>query len=292
MTSTPTDIIPDDWRRWSLTAPELIRPLTSGLTNRSFLLGTGGEKVVLRWNSPISAELDIDRRAEEQALQLASHLSAPLVYCDPDYHYLVTRFIDGRAWNPDAKTSDSQLSELARLTRNIHQLPTIERHLDIRTKIAAYWQSLGVDQKLFQSLQRLDRETRTHIAAAEAMGDKRVLCHNDLQSENLISVRNGQLYAIDWEYAATGDPFYELAVIAEEHVLQGVALQIFLEEYLQRTVHADDLRRLDHWRVIYVYLCALWYAVRRPPRAKIESSQSAKLEALGQRLSSLLTRLK
>lgn len=292
MTFTPTDIIPDDWRRWSLAAPELIRPLTNGLTNRSFLLSTGRERVVLRWNSPITAELDIDRRAEEQALQLAASLSAPLVYCDPDHHYLITRFIDGRAWPPDATASDSQLCELARLTRSIHQLPTIERELNIRTKISAYWQSIGIDPEQRRSLQLLDRETCAHIAAAEAMCDSKVLCHNDLQRGNLISGRNGQLYAIDWEYAATGDPFYDLAVIAEEHFLQGSALQIFLEEYLQRPIHSDDLRRLGHWRIIYVYLSLLWYAVRRSPGPTTESSPSARLKALNQRLSSLLARLK
>ncbi|MCA0901711.1 choline/ethanolamine kinase family protein [Microbulbifer agarilyticus] len=281
----PAEVIPDDWRRWSLAEPELIRPLTNGLTNRSFLLSTVKGKVVLRWNSPISVQLDLDRRAEAQALQLARGLSAPLVYCDPDQRYLVTQFIDGKVWPSGPPDTHLQLCKLARLTRSIHQLPTIDLQLDINAKISAYRQSIGNDQ---QGLRQLNRDIHAHIISAEAMGDHKVLCHNDLQRENLISDRNGQLYAIDWEYAATGDPFYELAVIAEEHHLQGARLEAFLTEYLRRPAGKHDFLRLSHWRVIYTYLTLLWYAVQLSQDTMPEVDSGTKIKALKQHLSNLL----
>ncbi|MBY6212575.1 phosphotransferase [Microbulbifer agarilyticus] len=281
----PAEVIPDDWRHWSLAEPELIRPLTNGLTNRSFLLNTVKGKVVLRWNSPISVQLDLDRRAEAQALQLARGLSAPLVYCDPDQRYLVTQFIDGKAWPSGPPDTHLQLRKLARLTRSIHQLPTIDLQLDINAKISAYRQSIGNDR---QGLRQLNRDIHAHIISAEAMGDHKVLCHNDLQRENLISDRNGQLYAIDWEYAATGDPFYELAVITEEHQLQGTRLEAFLTEYLRRPVDKQDLLRLRHWQVIYTYLTLLWYAVQLSQDTIPEVHSGTKIKALKQHLSNLL----
>ncbi|WP_308364844.1 MULTISPECIES: phosphotransferase [unclassified Microbulbifer] len=88
------------------------------------------------------------------------------------------------------------------------------------------------------------------------------LCHNDLLMANLIAVDNGNLYAIDWEYAAMGDPFYELAVIVEEYRLEKRQQQWLLAEYLHRPATQVDWQRLDHWRVIYGYLSVLWYAVQ------------------------------
>lgn len=287
---TPADIIPDDWQNWSAARPELIRPLTIGQTNRSFLLTTGNSKLVLRWNSPISAELDLNRQAEEQALRQADQagLSAPLIYCDPSHRYLVTRFLDGYSWNQSAIERDTALSKLARLTQNIHQLPRIQSQLDIRAKVSSYWQSIQGNTDFTQSLRLLDHQASFHIDAAESMNRHFVLCHNDLQPENLILGGSGQLYAIDWEYAASGDPYYDLAVITEEHRLQGAEQQVFLEEYLQRPLASNDLQRLGHWRVIYVYLSILWYAIQHTQSTTPDIGLDTKITVLEQHLSQLM----
>ena len=40
----------------------------------------------------------------------------------------------------------------------------------------------------------------------------RVFCHNDLLRANRIATR-GSLRAIDWEYSAMAEPWYDLAVV-------------------------------------------------------------------------------
>ena len=286
MTSRHTDILPEDWHKWSRIRPTVAGPLTSGLTNRSFLLAAENITLVLRWNSPISAELDLDRHMEEQALRRAGQagLGAPVVYCDPDHRYLVTRFIDGSPWRDLSGNSKPALAQLARLTQNIHQLPTVDRTLDIPGKISHYWQSIRGSEEFIRALRTQDREVRAHAAAAARMNDGMVLCHNDLQPENLIFGKDGVLYAIDWEYAASGDPFYDLAVISEEHQLQGSDLQRFLDTYLLRPATSADLQRLTHWRVIYIYLSLLWYAVQRCQRSAQDRALDTKISALQQRL--------
>ncbi|MBB5212225.1 phosphotransferase [Microbulbifer hydrolyticus] len=286
----PAEVFPDDWHRWSADQPVLIRPLTRGLTNRSYLLATKDTRVVLRWNSQISAELDLDRRAEEQVLYRADKamLGAPLIHCDPDYRYLVTGFIEGQPWDTRRSGTETALTQLARLTRNIHQLPVISARLDIHRKVSSYWQSIPADVKHFRRLTLLDQKARPHIHAAETMNSNDVLCHNDLQAANLISGKDGKLYAIDWEYAATGDPFYDLAVITEEHQLRDEELQQFLAEYLQRPPSGMDLKRLAHWRIIYVYLSILWYAIQHAKGNLPDIDLDATITAQGQYLSTLL----
>ena len=288
MTSRHNDILPEDWHKWSNTRPSLVRPLSNGLTNRSFLLTADDATLALRWNSPISTELDLDRPTEEQILHRAgqARLGAPLVYCDPDHRYLVTGFIDGTPWRKLTGDKNPALTQLARLTRSIHQLPTVDRTLDSPGKIAHYWQSICGSREFIHGLRTLDSAVRDHITAAARMNDGMVLCHNDLQPENLIFGREGDLYAIDWEYAASGDPFYDLAVISEEHQLQGPALHQFLDAYLLRPATSVDLQRLTHWRVIYIYLSLLWYAIQSCQCPAPDRVLDTKVAALQQRLSS------
>ncbi|WP_444884306.1 phosphotransferase family protein [Microbulbifer sp. PSTR4-B] len=76
-----------------------------------------------------------------------------------------------------------------------------------------------------------------------------------LSTGNLITEKTGRLYAIDWEYAAMGDRFYDLAVIIEEHQLNRIQQQSLLELYLRCNPAGG------HWRRVYKYQNLLWYAV-------------------------------
>ncbi|WP_237059564.1 choline/ethanolamine kinase family protein [Microbulbifer sediminum] len=260
-TRVSADIIPADWEHWSSVPPTVLSPLTGGLTNRSYLLASGNDRLVLRKNSPISDTLDLDRRAEAMAMQHAdrSGLCAPLVYCDPGHRYLVTRFIDGESWH---RQDHGALRQLAKLLRSIHRLPSIGAHLDIETKVASYRESIDTHAEFYPQLQALDARIKGHLEDARLLADGYRLCHNDLSPANLIDTPGGGLYAIDWEYAAMGDPFYDLAVIVEEHAFNEQQRRLLLEEYLEREVQREDAQRLEHWSAIYGYLSMLWYAVQ------------------------------
>ncbi|WP_237067832.1 phosphotransferase [Microbulbifer guangxiensis] len=255
------DVIPSDWGRWAHTRPELVRQLSGGLTNENYLITAGDELYVLRRNSAISAALDLDREAEADALHRADRagLSAPLVYWDPNHRYLVTRYLKGRPWRVSGQAS---LRPLADLLRRIHSLAPINACLDVEEKIARYSQSIDTALDLRAELQALQAKIQCHIDSAQSLSGVSVLCHNDLVPANLIACGPDRLYALDWEYAAMGDPFYDLAVIAEEHSLEERHLHWLLSAYLGREPLQDDWLRLHHWRVIYVYLAGLWYTVQ------------------------------
>ncbi|QKX15753.1 choline/ethanolamine kinase family protein [Microbulbifer sp. YPW1] len=261
MTLPPADFLPADWPLWSTSQPTLLKPLTLGLTNRSFLLAAGEDRLVLRLNSPISDALDLNRPAEAEALHLADTegLCAPLVYCDPEYRYLVTRYISG---TPLTLAENTGIAQIAQLLQDIHRLPPIAAQLDIEQKIASYWTSINTDDAFFESLRTLQRRVQSSIVATRNCASSPALCHNDLLADNLLISESGRLYAIDWEYAASGDPFYDLAVIAEGYDLDSAQQSHLLQQYLAQPVDNEEMARLDHWRVIYRYLSILWYAVQ------------------------------
>lgn len=258
--STP-GIIPPDWQRWSACKPTLVKPLTGGLTNQSFLIEANNERLVLRRNSAISEALDLNRNAEAAALRHAGKagLCAPVIHCDPGHQYLVTRYIQGQPWR--AGEVDA-LKQLAQMLRAIHELPAIDARLDIEDKVASYWRAIDGGADFYRELQAQGKKVQRHIAIAKSLSERVCLCHNDLLPANLIADERGNLYAIDWEYAAMGDPFHDLAVVVEENGLDKSQTQLILHEYLGRPAGSVDWQRLDHWRAIYRHLSMLWYAVQ------------------------------
>ncbi|WP_444909850.1 phosphotransferase [Microbulbifer sp. TRSA005] len=261
MRQSPSDIIPCDWHQWSQSRPRFIQTLAGGQTNRTYLVSSGEELLVIRHNSPLSQALDLDRATEAQVLNQATRagLCAPLVYCDPQYHYLVTRFIQGQPWH---KEGPSALKRLAKRLNSIHSLPPVKNHLDIDQKIDRYWSSINTQADFYPLLKQLHRELSSSISALKAVSDTPGLCHNDLTKENLIESTSGELIAIDWEYASMGDQFYDLAALVEEHQFSPSEQQQLLVNYLHRPPNGDDRQRLYHWRLIYKYLCVLWHALQ------------------------------
>ena len=83
------------------------------------------------------------------------------------------------------------------------------------------------------------------------------LCHNDLLRENRLQ-RDGRLMAIDWEYTAMGDPWFDLAVICEGDGLTDAQCRQLSEAYLQAAPAAEHRQRLQDNRVAYRYLTKLW----------------------------------
>jgi thiamine kinase len=254
------NIIPADWQCWASSQPVVVKPLLGGLTNHSYLISTDNTLLVLRINSPISDALNLNRSAETQALFHADKagLCASLVYSDPKQQYIVNRYLGENTWSANMPNA---IAQLASLVRNIHQLANTHVQLNIEEKIAYYTTAIPTEAEFSEHLKTLGTEVQPHITTAKTLNTANVLCHNDLLASNLIH-NGGKLFAIDWEYAAMGDPFYELAVIIEGNELNDEQQQTLLEEYLQRPISQQDWNRLHHWKIIYGYLCVLWYGVQ------------------------------
>ena len=89
-----------------------------------------------------------------------------------------------------------------------------------------------------------------------------MLCHNDLLRANRI-YSSGKLWALDWEYCATGSPWYDLAVVVGGDGLDTTQSGALLEAYLARTPLPAEHQSLQRYTCIYRYLELLWYLAVR-----------------------------
>jgi thiamine kinase-like enzyme len=229
------------------------------LSNHNFLVSAAQRRFVIRIDGVIPHRHGLNRQAEFAALQSAASAGiAPFPrYFNPELGALVSDYI---APDPE-QTLESK--ELASLCRRIHALPARRHRLDLPGRIRRY-ETL---------LQRADKQLPpiTVRTAIEALSEKSadldapaVLSHNDLLPANLIRSA-GKLYAIDWEYCAMGNPWFDLAVVCAGQSYTGDKSNRFLEHYLQRKVTEGDREKLQSHSAIYRYIELLWHLTEKNP---------------------------
>jgi len=169
------------------------------------------------------------------------------VYRDPDLGVLVYEYLDADI----ASDANGDIEAIGGLLRAIHALPPIEYRLDPLDRARRY---LGLCGNGTPSRTFVDACRRLSSAPGTA-----ALCHNDPLRANRIP-RGGRLLAIDWEYAAMGDPMFDLAAIVEGDGLTEEQARQLLESWLDAPARNRHRERLADNRLVYRELSRLWRA--------------------------------
>jgi thiamine kinase-like enzyme len=213
-----------------------------------------GASFVLRVDKAAAARLGLDR--ENERLVLSSLSTAGLVpaaeYFDAAGGVFLRPFLPGRSWIEADLAHDQNLARLAKLLRRLHALPPLGKTFDPLAAAERYAAGLATEQAqdILQKAAALWSESSPNSSTA--------LCHNDLLCQNIIEAEDGQLMLIDWEYAAVGDPFFDLAIVVQHHGLQESRAGYFLESYLGRPATMAEQIHLSQKCRFYQHLLDLW----------------------------------
>ena len=98
---------------------------------------------------------------------------------------------------------------LAETLARIHSLPITARPLNLAARWLHYRDiaQLDMNSELYLKAQAL----RKKAIKSEEDNDDYVLCHNDLLTNHLLISTENTLKVIDWEYAAMGNRYFDLA---------------------------------------------------------------------------------
>ncbi len=236
----------DQWQHWRpapAARPLPVRSLGAGRSNTSVLVGEGPRHWVVRIDGVRSERLGLNRDAEWRALEnaAAAGLAPQPVYRNPALGVVVCSYLE-----TSPETVDS-IAGLARLLRSIQSLPAIKFRLDPLQRARRYLEVLG------------ERELPAPLdeACAALQPTAHVLCHNDLLRANRVPTVDG-LLALDWEYAAMGDPLFELAVIVEGDGLTEDEAQALHQAWLGEAPSEVAREQLLLQRSVYRELATLW----------------------------------
>ncbi len=236
----------DQWQHWRSppdNRPELDRLLGAGRSNTSVRVVDGNRYWVVRVDGFAAERMGLSREAEWRALQQAADASlAPQpTYRNPALGVIVCEYCE-----PQHGAADS-LAGLAALLRGIHSLPPVKYRLDPLHRARTYLSVLGERELPVLLLEACERLEPVPL----------VLCHNDLLSANRLIFDNRML-ALDWEYAAMGDPLFDLAVVIEGDDLTDDEADALHQAWLAETPQDQARNRLADQRIVYRELAALW----------------------------------
>jgi thiamine kinase-like enzyme len=245
---------------WSGREDVGIDPLPGGWTNQNYRVQVGTETFALRVSGPHARILAIDREREHKiaARAHAAGLGPELVAADPERGHLLTRFVDGRTLPWDRAPSRDDALRMVEALRRIHALEPVPGSYDAFRMIEHL---LGETRRAGGALPsdhaRLLRALRDAERGYRRLPARACLCHNDLSLGNFVFPADGELCVLDWESAAIGDPFFDLATLAVGHLHDTHGRRTLLEAYTGGA-RAEDLRRLDALELAYELREASW----------------------------------
>jgi thiamine kinase-like enzyme len=271
------------WRHWDCdpalpAAPRIVSVLTPGLSNVSVLV-EAGHRFVVRIDGIDPAAHSINRQGEWHSLAAACRagLAPRPRYFNPELGSLVCDYLEPDDRQPLA------IADIARLLHGIHQLPPRHHRLDLAERLLGYEKHLAQrDPARATELAPYRTAVRGVLASASEVACPAVLCHHDLLRANRL-YSGGRLLALDWEYSAMGNPWYDLAVVIAGDSLAAVEADRLLQAYLGRPASTGEYRLVLQLGCVYRYLELVWYLVQDHPSLDAALLQE-KLDLLGENL--------
>ncbi len=250
------------WRRWQCEPPLSVPPqvadvLTGGASNFSIRVTSSQRKFVVRIDGVNPLAHGLNRQTEWRALQSASAagLAPTPRYFNPDLGSLVGDYIQADT------VEHTEPAALGRLLASIHRLPGLHARLDLSERILRYEKQLqSTDRLLTDAINTCSAQILDLLYRDRTRPSALVLCHNDLLRANRITVA-GRLLAIDWEYCAMGNPWYDIAVVIVGDNLDADASRRLIEAYLHRAPDRREMQLLAHYSCVYRYIELLWYGI-------------------------------
>ena len=247
------------WRQWHVEtplphAPTVVSRLSAGLSNFSLLV-EAGRQFVVRIDGIKPSAHGLNRQGEWRSLSAAHRagLAPRPCYFNPELGSLVCDYL-----TPDEQ-QPVDVKDIAKLLRDIHQLPARHHRLDLAERILSY------EKRLAHRHPTRTKELATYTKlVSEILGgigtDQQplVLCHNDLLRANRL-YSAGRLFALDWEYSAMASPWYDLAIVAAGDNLGATATNELLEAYSGGPPTAAEIQLVAQYGCVYRYLEVLWY---------------------------------
>ncbi|MGK2924656.1 MAG: phosphotransferase [Lysobacterales bacterium] len=229
--------------------------LADGPTNASYLVEQGGERFVLRLDKPGVSILGLDRANERRvcAAIASAGLGPAYLHFDAAAGVYLRPWLEGRSLRPDDLRDRGVLQRLAAVLRRLHGLAPVGATFDPLAAACRYAEQLGTP-----GAATLAARAAELSAGLQDDAPALALCHNDLVCENVLLTAGQGLVLIDWEYAAIGDPWFDLAVVVRHHELGEELAGYFLAAYLQRPPVARESQRLSRQCVFYGCLLELW----------------------------------
>lgn len=239
-----------------LSANTTLSPMTGGEVNHVYRLVDDDKDYVVKWTGE-DAFSGINRFHQFVLQeQVSQRLLAPEpVWLSDDESLWVEAFVDGPTL---ARTETNIPAELGRTLAIIHDQPITARPLQLTKRWQHYIDSAGLPSSDPRVHQANELNERLHLDYED--DSVLALCHNDLSAGHIIF--GEQPVIVDWEYAAMGNRYFDLAGCALINKLAAHEMMQLCESYATAAaIDPDTVQRLFRQQKEVVQITnALWEA--------------------------------
>ena len=238
----------------ALSEDVVVEPLKGGFSGtRLFIATVGSQKYVVRF---LNQKSQLDHSHEFDALQVASdHGYGPHIYfADRDAGVVIMEFLQVQPIVPELWQSGKVYALLAEFLQKVHRGPLFadRENYSVFSSIGTQLRELELLCKGSLTIEHLlkvvsDLEGILHNHLTQTS------CHNDLHYRNLIFVGD-KFKAVDYEVAAPGDPYFDLAMVTISFCENTSHEHVLLSSYLGRQPTKKELTKLYFMKqVAWIY---------------------------------------
>lgn len=198
-----------------------------GLNNDNFKITYNNSNYFVRISSSSYIYNDINEETNILKKASALNLSPSVIYFDSSNRNLLTDWIDGRMPTEKESNSEPFITLLIKKLKTLHSLtstnvfnPFVEIRKIIFSNKDYFFDTVPYILDLLENLNII--ETLVKDSYMEG------LCHNDLNPSNIL-LTDKNLYIVDYEFAARGDIFFDLATIA--WLLEDSSRKLLIKKY-------------------------------------------------------------
>src|SRR2546427_2321421 len=239
-----------------------VSALGGGITNLNYRVDVDGTSFVVRIPGKDSELLGIDRRREYACTLAAGEggVGPEVAHFLEADGILITRFIAGREISAEEIGRPAPLRRVAAALRRYHAGPIFPGTFSALETVRDYLRISRSGAPLPSTIDRMVERAETIDGAIRSIPRPPRSCHNDLLLGNFLD--DGQrIRILDWEYAAMGDPFFDLGNFAAHLTLNDDRETVLLDAYLGRAAE-PELARLKLMKILSDLREAMWAMVQ------------------------------
>lgn len=221
-----------------------------GMSNFTYFFEIDNDKYVIRLSGK-GAFKYVDYNNELNAIIACENeeLTSKLIYFDVDNGTKVSKYIEGSPFV--FYHNEYSIDDLIETLKKLHSLDNKSvKDYDLINRLENY-EKINKDDNNFDEKYLKIKTWWINEYNEKFVNDKKVFCHNDLQTVNIIYDENKKVKLIDFEYAAYNDLYYDLACFEEN------AFYVF-EKYFGIKPTKEDIYKIVFFQI---FQCLQWYQV-------------------------------
>jgi thiamine kinase-like enzyme len=201
---------------------------SQGLSNSAYRITCQGQSYFLKeLTSNNFVILDRGSLFELQKKLSYESLAPKPIYLDPDNRFQIDEWVEEGDFANAPLSKEQKLLSLAKILAYTHTRTIEAPRLDLQRSLEHYTQriKLEANQHLSEQLESFEQQYQ--------QTNESVLCHNDLSLAHCHSSKTH--LAFDWEYAAIGNRFFDLASCIQINKLCTDDSELLILFYLRET---------------------------------------------------------